>query len=87
MDTKEKKKNGVSFSKKNFILQASGDFSEKYLKIQELGAGGFSKVFRVQNQITSEIFACKELTKSKINNIEIFKNEININNIISNLQK
>ena len=78
MDTKQNKNNGVSFSKKNFILQASGDFSEKYLKIQELGAGGFSKVFRVQNQITSEIFACKELTKSKIKNIEIFRNEINI---------
>ena len=75
---KGKNNQGVSFSKKNFILRGSGLFSFKYLKIQELGSGGFSKVFRVQNLITSEIFACKELLISKIKDKEKFKNEINI---------
>ena len=75
---KGKNDQGVSFSKKNFILRGSGLFSFKYLKIQELGSGGFSKVFRVQNLITSEIFACKELLISKIKDKEKFKNEINI---------
>ena len=69
---------GVSFSKNNFLLRGSGLFSFKYEKIQELGSGGFSKVFRVKNMITKEIFACKELPLSKINDKQKFKNEINI---------
>ena len=71
-------KKGVSFSKSNFLLRGSGLFTFKYIKIQELGVGGFSKVFRVQNLITSEIFACKELPISKIKDKEKFKNEVNI---------
>ena len=69
---------GVSFSKTNFLLRGTGLFTFKYLKIQELGKGGYAKVFRVQNLITSEIFACKELPISKIKDKEKFKNEINI---------
>ena len=68
----------LSFSKKNFILQGSGKFSDNYSKIQELGQGSFSKVFRVQNKKTKDIYACKELAKSKIDNIIKFKDEINI---------
>ena len=74
----EKNKGGVSFSKTNFILRGEGLFPFKYNKIQELGSGGFSKVFRVQNLITNEIFACKELLIKKINDLEKFKKEINI---------
>ena len=68
----------ISFSKKNFILQGSGNFLENYTKIQELGIGAYAKVYRVQNKKTKDVFACKELAKSKINNLEKFKNEINI---------
>ena len=75
---KKNAKEGVSFSKTNFILRGSGLFDFKYSKIQELGSGGFSKVFRVQNLLTKEIFACKELPIKKIKDKEKFKNEINI---------
>ena len=75
---KKNVKEGVSFSKTNFILRGSGLFEFKYSKIQELGSGGFSKVFRVQNLLTKEIFACKELPIKKIKDKEKFKNEINI---------
>ena len=68
----------LSYSKKNFIVQGAGAFGANYTKIQELGKGSFAKVFRVQNKKTKEIYACKELAKKKINNIEKFKNEINI---------
>lgn len=68
----------LSYSKKNFILQGSGKFIDNYLKIQELGRGSYAKVFRVQNKKTKDIYACKELAKSKINDIQKFKNEINI---------
>jgi calcium-dependent protein kinase len=75
---KKNENQGVAFSKTNFLLRGKGLFNFKYLKIQELGSGGFSKVFRVQNLITSEIFACKELPISKIKDKEKFKNEVNI---------
>ena len=68
----------LPFSKKNFILQGSGRFLDNYVKIQELGQGSYSKVFRVQNKKTKDIYACKELAKSKIDNIIKFKDEINI---------
>ena len=68
----------LSYSKKNFILQGTGKFIDNYLKIQELGRGSYAKVFRVQNKKTKDIYACKELAKSKINDIKKFKNEINI---------
>ena len=68
----------LSFNKDNLILEGSGDFNSKYLKIQELGIGAYSKVFRVENKSTNEVFACKELSKAKIKDKKKFKNEINI---------
>ena len=68
----------ISFNKENLILEGTGDFNSKYLKIQELGMGAYSKVFRVENKSTNEIFACKELLKSKIKDQKKFRNEINI---------
>ena len=75
---KKKENGGLSFSKTNFILRGSGSFPSKYTKIQELGSGGFSKVYRVQNLTTNEVFACKELPIKKINDLEKLKKEINI---------
>ena len=68
----------ISFNKENLILEGTGDFNSKYLKIQELGIGAYSKVFRVENKSTNEVFACKELLKSKIKDQKKFRNEINI---------
>ena len=71
-------KNIIPFSRKTFILQGEGRFSTNYIKIKELGAGSFAKVYLVQNKKTKEVNACKELTKNKINNLERLKEEINI---------
>jgi calcium-dependent protein kinase len=68
----------LSFSKKNFVLKGKGNFMANYTKIQELGRGAYAKVYRVQNLKTKEVFACKELAKSKINDMQKFKNEINV---------
>lgn len=75
---KTNEKHRPIFSKNNFLLRGSGIFSFKYDKIQLLGSGGFGKVYRVQNLMTKEIFACKELPVRKIKDIINFKNEINI---------
>ena len=71
-------KNVIPFSRKIFILQGEGRFSTNYTKIKELGAGSFAKVYLVQDKKTKDVFACKELTKNKINNLESLKEEINI---------
>jgi len=68
----------ISYGKKNFVLKNSGKFNEKYHKIQELGYGGFSKVYRVQNIKTKEVFACKEIVKSHLSDPDKFSKEINI---------
>ena len=68
----------ISYNKTDFIPVGSGDFNSKYLKIQELGMGAFSKVFRVEHKSTNEVFACKELLKSKIKDAQKFKTEIEI---------
>ena len=75
---KTNEKHRPTFSKNNFLLLGSGLFSYKYEKIQILGSGGFAKVYRVQNLMTKEIFACKELPVKKIKDKIKFKNEINI---------
>ena len=71
-------KHSVIFSKSNFLLRGKGLFPFKYEKVQELGSGGFAKVYRVKNILTNEVFACKELPVKKIKDKEKFKNEINI---------
>ena len=68
----------ISYNKSDFIPVGSGDYNKKYLIIQELGMGAFSKVFRVENKKTNEVFACKELIKTKIKDEEKFRDEIEI---------
>ena len=68
----------IHYGKKDFILKNSGKFIENYHKIQELGYGGFAKVYRVQNILTKEVFACKELIKAHISDPDKFSKEINI---------
>ena len=68
----------LPYGKKDFILKNSGKFEERYRKIQELGYGGYAKVYRVQNNLTKEVFACKELVKSQISDPTKFNKEINI---------
>ena len=70
--------NHISFCRKNFILQGEGRFTTNYRKIKELGSGSFAKVYLVQNNKTKEIYACKELNKNKINDLDSLKDEINI---------
>ena len=68
----------IEYNKTDFILERTEDFNSKYSIIQELGSGAFSRVLRVENKLTKEVFACKELIKSKIKDETEFRNEINI---------
>ena len=68
----------LPYSKKDFIVKNSGKFIDNYHIIQELGYGGYAKVYRVQNNFTKEVFACKELVKSQLSDPNKFSKEIKI---------
>ena len=43
-----------------------------------MGSGSYGKVYQVKNKITGEKRAMKQLTKTKIENMDKFADEINI---------
>ena len=58
--------------KSDFIGETIGNINEKYTFICELGHGSYGQVYRVQNQLTGKIFACKKMNKRKIKHKERF---------------
>ena len=51
---------------------------DKYEIIKELGSGAFSRCLQVKNKTTGNLYACKEIQKKKMADLEGFKYEINI---------
>ena len=68
----------IKFGKKTFVAKFDGYFLNKYEILNQLGKGGYSKVYRIKNKKTGEIRACKHLSKIRIKNLERFQREINI---------
>src|SRR4051812_40142097 len=65
-------------SKSTFVGQYIADINQSYTFLKELGSGTYGSVYKVQNKLTGEIFACKKLNKRKIKNKERFKIEIDL---------
>ena len=59
----------IKFNKETFITRTPGSITDKWTKIKELGSGSYGKVYRVENKLTKEIRACKELLKKQIADI------------------
>ena len=68
----------IKFGKETFIFKFDGIFLENYDVLEQLGKGGYGKVYKVKDKKTGEIRACKHLTKLGIKNLEQFQREINI---------
>ena len=66
------------FNKESFINQMEGKMEDKYEIIKELGSGAFARCLQVKNRTTGNLYACKEIQKSKMSDLEGFKHEINI---------
>ena len=66
------------FNKESFISQMEGKMEDKYEIIKELGSGAFARCLQVKNKTTGNLYACKEIQKSKMSDLEGFKHEINI---------
>ena len=73
-----KESENLSFNKQNLISLTEGVMTTKYEITKKLGKGAYGKVLEVKNKITKELRACKQLSKSKISNLEKFQKEISI---------
>ena len=72
------KENNIKISKESFVTINKGDITQFYEVIKKIGEGSFGKIYKVRNKQSGDIRAMKQITKSKIPNIEKFQNEIKI---------
>ena len=77
-EVKEEIEESKGFNKEAFISQVEGKMQDKYEIIKELGSGAFSRCLQVKNKTTGNLYACKEIQKKKMSDLEGFKHEINI---------
>ena len=70
------KSDEIKFNKETFITRSKGKLTSKYKILNEIGNGSFSKVIRVENLLNKKIYACKQIVKKKIKDLESFNNEI-----------
>ena len=68
----------IKYGKKDFVGKTEGSFSDNYEVVKQLGKGGYGKVYEVKNKKSGEVYACKELSKLDIKDLEKFEREINI---------
>ena len=53
-------------NKSHFIGEHIDDIGKSYEFIKELGKGSYGQVFRCQNKITGNVYACKKMSKKKL---------------------
>jgi serine/threonine protein kinase len=68
----------MKFNKDCFVGKTDGSFGDFYSIVKEVGSGSYGKVYQVKNKTTGEKRACKQLAKTKIDNMDKFADEINI---------
>ena len=65
-------------NKSHFIGEHIAEIEHYYEFIKELGKGSYGHVYRLQNKVTGNVYACKKMNKKKIRNREQFKTEIDL---------
>ena len=68
----------ITFGKQTFVGRMNGDLEDKYDILEEIGIGGYSRVLKIQNIDTGKLYACKELQKNELADIDSFNREIDI---------
>ena len=74
----ENQEDTLTLTKENLIQRTYSDLESNYNIINELGCGAYAKVLKVRNKNTNIEYACKELLKSGISDLESFNKEISI---------
>ena len=78
MEGSDKDNNHITITKESFVTINKGDITQFYEVMKKIGEGSFGKIYKVKNKQSGDIRAMKQITKSKIPNIEKFQNEIKI---------
>ena len=68
----------ITFGKQTFVGRMNGELEDKYDILEEIGIGGYSRVLKIQNIETGKLYACKELQKNELADIDSFNREIDI---------
>ena len=68
----------LTLTKDNLVQRTYSDLETNYEIVNELGCGAYARVLRVKNRNTNVEYACKELLKSSISDLESFHKEISI---------
>ncbi|MCQ2817857.1 MAG: protein kinase [archaeon] len=68
----------ITFGRDITITKNEGNIFLKYEKLDVIGSGSFGEVIALKSKITGEIFACKKLIKSQIDDKEKFDLETQI---------
>jgi calcium-dependent protein kinase len=68
----------ITFGKQTFVGRMNGDLEDKYDILEEIGIGGYSRVLKIENIETGKLYACKELQKNELADIDSFNREIDI---------
>ena len=66
------------FNKTTFIGRIEGNLEDKYEIVSEIGSGAYARALKIQNKITKEMYACKELQKKRLSDLESFNAEIEL---------
>ena len=64
--------------RKWFIKAKEGDIREHYDFEDQVGSGTFGRVYRVRDKRDDQLYAVKSVVKGRMNDLQIFINEINI---------
>ena len=68
----------ITFGKQTFVGRMNGELEDKYDILEEIGVGGYSRVLKIQNIDTGIEYACKELQKNEVADLDSFNREIDI---------
>jgi len=72
----------MELSRKSFLKISNGDVKNHYEILKKLGEGSYGKTYKAKNRESGDIRAMKQMEKSKIPDLNVFKNEINIMSIL-----
>ena len=73
-----KKPNPLRINKESFVTIIQGDITQFYEVQKKIGEGAYGKIYKVRNKQSGDIRAMKQVTKTKIQDMGKFQDEIKI---------